>query len=126
MRRFILFIVCLLLGLGMLVAGLVIPMHLRAVDAKVLRHGGQGSRTLVQQGLELTRESKVGAAQLILAEAQQQHLPGAAELQASIANVSRQHGLWQVWGEPEPRFQSIFDSDKHGKIQELLRGIFKQ
>lgn len=56
MRRFILFIVCILLGLGMLVAGLVIPMHLRAVDAKVLRHGGQGSRTLVQQGLELTRE----------------------------------------------------------------------
>lgn len=54
----------------------------------------------------------MGAAQLILAEAQQQHLPGAAELQASIANVSRQHGLWQVWGEPEPRFQSIFDSDK--------------
>lgn len=112
MRRFILFLICALLGVGMLAAGLLIPVHLRAVDARVLEHAGKGSPSLVDQGLVLTRESKLGAAQLILQTCQQQRLPGTEKLKAATDELARQHARWQVWGGPEPRFESIFEPDK--------------
>ena len=42
-----------------------------------------------------------------------------------IDHCRKNHGLWFDRGELT-EVLSIFDSDKHGKIQELLRGIFKQ
>lgn len=112
MRRFIWFLICALLGIGLLAAGVLIPVHLRAVDARVLQRAGQGSPSLVDQGLALAKESKLGAAQLILQGSQQQRLPGSEKLKQAVDELARQHARWQVWGGPEPRFESIFAPDK--------------
>lgn len=111
MRRLILFLVCVLLGLGMLSAGLLLPAHLRAVDAKLLRHAGRGTESLGDRGLALAGDNKLGAAQLVLTAAQQLSLP-TDRLRLATDNLSRQHGRWLVWGGPEPRFDSIFEPDK--------------
>lgn len=110
--RFIWFLICVLAGLGLLFAGLLVPVHLRAVDVRVLQQAGRGSPSLVEEGIRLASESKLGPAQLVLQVAKQERLPGTDKLQYAVDNLARQHGRWQVWGGPEPRFESIFEPDK--------------
>ena len=62
------FLLCAIPGLLVLAGGLVVPAHLRAVDASVLERAGQGTTALVQQGLALVRENQLGAANLTMKE----------------------------------------------------------
>ncbi len=96
----------------MLLCGLLVPVHLRAVEQSVLQAAGKKTPSLVNEGLALAALNKLGAAQLILKSAQQEQLPEREKLEYSVGNLARQHPRWEVWGGPEPRFESIFDPDK--------------
>ena len=65
MNRWIAFALCAILGLVMLLCGLQVPAHLRAVDARVIQKAGRITPGLVTHGLALVRDKKLGAAQLI-------------------------------------------------------------
>jgi len=106
------FIICAMVGLVMLVCGLLIPAHLRAVDASVLQRAGRGTPVLVDQGLKLVALNKLGAAQMLSQAASAEKLPGWDKLQYNVNELAKQHPRWQVWGVPEPRFESIFEPDK--------------
>jgi len=112
MRRLLSFLLCVVLGVGMLVCGLLVPVHLRAVEDTVLLAAGKNTPSLVSEGLALAAANKLGAAQLLLKAARQEQLPGRDKLEYNVGDLARQHRRWEVWGGPEPRFESIFEPDK--------------
>jgi hypothetical protein len=110
-RRLIWFLVCAAAGVLLVISGLVLPVHLRAVDASVLRVAGRNTPSLVEQGRALLNQNKLGAAQLVLQAAR---AGGAADwqgLDAAINQLSTQHPKWLVWGGGDARLERLFASD---------------
>jgi hypothetical protein len=94
MIRWVSFLVCVIFGLGMIVCGLQVPAHLRAVDAIVLQQAGRGTPSLTDGGLSLVKHQQLGAAQLFLAAAGAAGLPEAARLSEAVNTLaSGQPGL---------------------------------
>ena len=102
MNRWLWFTVCVVLGLGALVAGFAVPIHLRAVDACVLECAGKGTPSLSERGAELLRENRLGAAQMLAQVAQRQHLPDSETLQGLVDDTLKRHPDWQAWGQKGP------------------------
>jgi hypothetical protein len=65
MNRWVWFSLCAILGLLMLVCGLLVPMHLRAVDAGVIERAGRNTPSLIDEGMTLARKQQLGAARLL-------------------------------------------------------------
>src|SRR5262249_41530281 len=108
MRRWSAFAICVVLGLLMLGLGLLVPMHLRAVDACILKRAGRKTPTLVEQGLTLVSQEKAGPAMLLARAAKSQSLAGEESLARAVTNlISRSKGL-KVWGSHEPRLDTLF------------------
>src|ERR1041384_3368074 len=108
MSRWVGLFFCGLLGLVMLLCGLLVPAHLRAVNVSVLQLAGSNTPALVEQGLALVNQNRLGAAQLLAHAAREQRLEGREKLEAAVTELARQHPAWQVWGGPEPRFETVF------------------
>lgn len=98
MNRSMWFWICVVLGTLALAAGLLVPIHLRAVDAGLLSRAGRRTPTLVDQGLDLAAGQGLGAARLVLQAAKMEELPDAKILEGSLANLTREHPDWVVWG----------------------------
>ncbi|MDB6020460.1 MAG: hypothetical protein JWQ04_317, partial [Pedosphaera sp.] len=112
MNRWISFVVCALLGLLMLAGGLLMPIHLRAVDASVIQEAGGKSPALVQHGLDLVREHKLGAARLLSDAAASQNLPDHEKLRlAADTLAAQQPALVLSGGDAGPRIERLFASD---------------
>ncbi len=111
MRRWIWFLICAVLGLVLLVCGLLVPVHLRAVDSSILKLAGGKTPGLAERGLTLVSERKLGAAQLLLQAAKAERLPGWEKLDYAVDALGNEHPGWRLWGCPEPRFENIFETD---------------
>ena len=111
MNRSVWFLVCAILGVVMLICGLAVPAHLRALDAGILQKAGRGTTSLVNDGLALLNDKKLGAAQLVLQAARQKGLADEDRLAVAVDDLARQHPGWVAWGGPEPPFESIFQRD---------------
>jgi len=105
------FLICAISGALMVVCGLVVPAHLRAVDACVLQAAGRNTTDLIGQGLALVKEEKLGAAQLLLRAAQEEGLPDWQRLGLAITNSAAQHPGWLAWGGSDARLELLFDTD---------------
>jgi hypothetical protein len=107
MNRVMWLIVCALLGLVALVCGLLVPAHLRAVDAGVLAQAGRSTPSLVEHGMTLVEHNQLGAADLLFEAAQSQHLPGREKLAGATAQLLlRKPGL-PLWGSPAPGLERL-------------------
>ncbi len=111
MNRWAWFLACAILGLLMLICGLLVPMHLRAVDSSVIERAGRNTPALVEQGLAFTQKQQLGAAQLLSQAAEMEQIPHREKLAAAVKELSAQHPGLQVWGAPEPRLANLFGSD---------------
>jgi hypothetical protein len=111
MSRWVTSLVCAIIGLALLGLGLIIPAHLRAVDATVIQRAGDRTTGLVAHGLQLVAENQLGAAQLITQAARQERLPGREKLEFAVDELARQHPGWVAWGGPQPQFESIFQKE---------------
>ncbi len=111
MRRVTGFLICAIPGLVMLVCGLLVPAHLRAVDSGVLQRAGINTASLADRGLTLVRQNKLGAAELLLRAAQMEGLPDWHRLGLALTNSALQHPRWMVWGGGDPRLERLFASD---------------
>jgi hypothetical protein len=98
MNRSMWFWVCVVIGLVLLAAGLLVPIHLRAVDAGVLSKAGRRTPALVEAGLVLAAGQELGAAQLLLQAAQAEKLPDANRLEIAVDKLAREHPDWVAWG----------------------------
>src|SRR5437016_5895562 len=108
MNRWIAFALCAILGLVMLLCGLQVPAHLRAVDARVIQKAGRNTPSLVTHGLALVRDKKLGAAQLISQAAEAEAVPDHQQLALAVAELAQANPEWQFWGNPAPRLESLF------------------
>jgi hypothetical protein len=102
---------CGLLGLAVLICGLLVPAHLRAVDVTVLQRGGRLTADLVGTGLALVSQNRLGAAQLVAEAARQRRLPGADRLGWAVNTLAQEHPNWQSWGGGEYHLQVLFGAD---------------
>jgi len=74
--RWLCFLICAALGLALLACGLLVPMHLRAVDAGVLERAGRNGPALLEEGKTLAGEQKLGTAQMLMQAAHLEAFPG--------------------------------------------------
>ena len=110
MKRWVCVWACAILGLLLLVCGWLMPVHLRAVDTAVLRQAGQRTPTLVERGLELVKENRLGAAELLLQTAREEGLADRGELGLAVTNLANEHPEFRIWGGGEPQLAGFFGS----------------
>jgi len=110
MSRWVTSLACAVLGVVLVCLALMLPAHLRAVDVAVVQKAGRHTPGLISRGLELVSQNQLGAAQLLMHAARQERLAGREKLEFAVDELARQHPAWVVWGGPEPRFESIFQS----------------
>ncbi len=111
MSRWVWFFICALLGLAMFLCGLLVPAHLRAVDANVLAAAGRGTPGLTEKGRALLAENQFGAAQLLSRAAQAEALPHAQALGQAVSDTITAHPDWPVWGGGDYHLQILFQTD---------------
>ena len=66
MNRVVWFIICTVVGLELMAWGLLVPAHIRAIDAKVLELTGTSGPSLAGEGVTLVNLEKPGPARLLL------------------------------------------------------------
>lgn len=111
MSRWLWVWICAFLGLAMLGSGLLVPAHLRAVNAGVIALAGRSTPSLPDQGLALLSQNHLGAADLLFRAAQQGNVPGRGQFGAALTNLARQHPAWQVWGGGSYHLDVLFTTD---------------
>jgi hypothetical protein len=101
MSRVTSFLACSIIGLSMLACGLLIPAHLRSVDARIIELAGRNSPGTVSQGLEMAIQKNLGSAQWFLEAGLQEKIPGQEPLRSAVEALAQSdHGL-ATWGSPE-------------------------
>jgi hypothetical protein len=95
-------------GAAMVIGGLMIPAHLRAVDDTVLERAARNTPTLIGQGLALAYEKKLGAAQMLSEAAQLKRISGREKLAGAVAALSEQS--------PELKRQGLIESSAIGSL----------
>ena len=96
--RWLWFLICAVLGLALLAGGLLVPMHLRAVDAGILERAGRKGPSLLEQGRTLAGEQRLGAARLLTDAARLEAFPGWDRLDQMVADQARQNPAALTWG----------------------------
>ena len=97
--RWLWFLVCAVLGLALIVCGLLVPVHLRALDASVLARAGRNSPALLEQGRKLAGENRLGAALMLMQAARVAGFPGWDRLGETVNNQARQNPGALAWGD---------------------------
>ncbi len=94
----------------LLAGGLLLPAHLRALDAAVVQSAGRQGPTLLQDGQTLVAAEKLGAAQLLLQAAELEKIPGREGLGVMLTNLTRQDPRMLFWGGDLP-METLFESN---------------
>src|ERR1700690_2575494 len=137
MNRWLWALACVVSGLLLLVCGVLVPAHVRGVDVSVTQLAGRNTPTLVEQGLALVNETRLGTAQLFLQAAQAEGIPGREALGLAVTNAVQPHPDWLVWGNntslahlfgddaslPEPFTEFIIREKNRDAALELLRSL---
>jgi hypothetical protein len=108
----------------MVVCGLLVPAHLRAVDDTVLEQAGKNTPNLIGQGLALAYEKNLGAAEQLCQAAQARKIPEREKLSAAIDILAQQNPDLKVLGAAEPgHLGALFqtkNSDKSEYVTEFI------
>ncbi len=130
MRNRALALICAVAGLAMIVAGLLMPAHLRAVDDTVLEKAAQNTPELVGQGLALVYQKNLGAAQMLAQAADIKNLSGREKLDAAVAMLAQQypdlskHGMVEPTG-IDPVFESKATANPAGEFEPVTEFIIQ-
>lgn len=95
--------------MALILCGMLVPMHLQAVDAGVIQRAGRDTSTVVTHGMNLIKEENLGAAQLLIETST--GVLGRDQLIAEVANLARQHPDYVSWGGGTPRFRNLLKPD---------------
>jgi hypothetical protein len=126
MNRSMWFWLCVVLGLLALAAGLLVPIHLRAVDAGVISRAGQHTPTLVEEGLGMAAGQGLGAAEMMLRAAKMEQVPDAGRLELSIGQLARAHPDWVAWGGADSYLDKLFKTSATNSSPERVTEIIIQ
>ena len=103
MNRLLGFLTCVIVGVALVFCGLLMPAHLRVVDASIIAKAGGNHATVIDRGLGLVHENNLGAAQMLGTFAQNQKLPGLDKLSDALmhafaASFEKNNGHIILWG----------------------------
>jgi hypothetical protein len=101
-------VICVFAGLSLLLCGLVVPAYLRAVDVSVVQSAGRQTISPIQYGLALLADRQAGAAQLLMAAAEESGTPDQERLRTAIRATFQEHPGWQTWGGGGERLEVLF------------------
>jgi hypothetical protein len=96
--RWFWFCICIVCGLILLGCGLLMPVHLRAVDAGVVLSAGRTGDSLLQRGKSLSDAGRLGTAQMFVTAAHTVGLPGWDRLGETVTNRATQDPAALFWG----------------------------
>ena len=105
------FLICAFVGLTLVAGGLLVPAHLRGLDAGVVHSAGQKGTSLPGAGLAFAEAQRLGVAELLLQAGQIENLPGCEPLSTALAERLRQSPDARFWGNDltlENRFAGSF------------------
>ena len=119
-KRQIWILACFAAGLLLLLGGLLVPAHLRAVDIGIIQKAGRGTPTLVQQGMTFVSRQNLGAAQLLLQEAQSEKVNAFEQLNAEVTEALSENPAGLAWGN-DSNMAKVFESD--ATVPQTLTGI---
>jgi hypothetical protein len=111
MRRWFLSLLCILLGGLIVLLGWLVPIHLRAVDSRVLEKAGKNTPSLADRTTALLSDKRLGAAELVFQASKNLSLPDTARIGPSITNAAAQHPSWVIWGGGESELEVLFNTD---------------
>jgi len=100
---------CAVSGLILLAGGLLVPAHLRALDARVVQAAGQSDPGLPDKIQALMGQKKLGTAQLLLQAAQIQ-ISGMDSMASTWTNLVRQQPAARFWGD-DARMENVFGNN---------------
>lgn len=101
MSRLLSLLACIILGVVMLLCGLLVPAHLRAVDTGIIAEAGRNTPGLTGCGLALVNDKNLGAARLLLQAAQEEGMPDQEKLRSALGTLAKENPSLQIWGSPE-------------------------
>jgi hypothetical protein len=101
--------VCVVLGLGFLGCGLLVPAHLRAVDSSVVLSAGRTGDSLLERGKMLMDAGRLGAAGQYVLAARMAAMPGWDRLGDALTNRMAQNPGASFSGN-DPRIDNLFPS----------------
>lgn len=104
--------VSVVLGLLMLGCGVLIPVHLRALDSSIVLSAGRTGDSLIERGNALADANRLGAAQIFVSAAHQAQMPGWDRLQESITARAAQSPGASYWGNDPVK--NLFNSMPQG------------
>jgi hypothetical protein len=105
MRRFWI-VMCVVCGVALLAAALLVPAHSRAVDSKGVEKAGRETTGLLLEGLTLVQLEKAGPAQKLLLAGQAENLPELDRLAKAIADFNNSHPDLAPWGGADPTLEN--------------------
>jgi len=101
------------LGLALLGLGLLVPVHLRAVDASVVLSAGRTGDSLLERGKSLAEAGRLGTAQMFVTAARTAEMPGWDRLDEVVKNRATQKPGAVFWGN-DPYTRNLFISQPDG------------
>ncbi len=113
--RWFWFWLCIVLGLLLLGCGLLVPVHLRAVDSSVVLSAGRTSEALLERGTTLAISGRLGAAQLFVSAGRVAEIPGWDRLGGFVTNRATQNPGTFFWGN-DARTRALFNSPPAGDV----------
>jgi hypothetical protein len=109
MNRAVWFLICTLVGLELIAWGLLVPVHIRALDAKALEVMGAQGPSLAGEGLSLVNLEKTGPARMLLRLMQTNGAPGHEQLAAALRKVEQDQPRLRPWGGAALYLERIFE-----------------
>lgn len=119
-NRLLCILVCAASGALLLVCGLLVPAHLRAVDLGVIQKAGRGGPSFTQQGVAFVSGQNLGVARLLLQAAQAETIPGREQLGLALTNAARQHPDWLIWGNDSSLANAL---ESNSSVPDAFTGI---
>ena len=106
--RWLWFLICAVLGLALLACGLLVPMHLRAVDAGVLERAGRSGPVVARTRAGRWRANRNWARpECSCRRRGWREFPGWDRLGETITNLARQNPAALAWGD-DARVKNLF------------------
>ncbi len=106
--------ICIVFGLLLMTCGWLMPVHLRAVEAPLLKQAGQSTPSLTSRGTDLLRAGQLGAAEMLLRAAEN---PKATEHETkrdvetfadAVDGTAKQFPVDEAWGVADPTLNNYF------------------
>ena len=111
--RWFWFCICMVCGLVLIGCGLLIPVHLRAVDSGVVLSAGRTGDSLLQRGKQLADTGRLGAAQMFVTAARTAGMSGWDRLGEEVANRAAKNPAALFWGN-DTYTKNLFNSQPDG------------